>query len=63
VVVYAAAVYGESATILNIIKAASEERLKRFAAAKVPKDIAPNLGYVYVSGMWGARLRQDELHQ
>lgn len=52
VVVDAAAVYGESVTILNIIKAASEERLKRFAAAKVPKDIAPKLGYVYVSGMW-----------
>jgi nucleoside-diphosphate-sugar epimerase len=52
VVVDAAAVYGESVTVLNVIKAASEERLKRFAAAGVPKDIAPKLGYVYVSGMW-----------
>lgn len=52
VVVDAAAVYGESVTILNIIKAAGEERLKRFASASVPKDIAPKLGYVYVSGMW-----------
>ena len=52
VVVDAAAVYGESVTILNIIKAASEERLKRFGAASVPKGIAPKLGYVYVSGMW-----------
>jgi nucleoside-diphosphate-sugar epimerase len=52
VVVDAAAVYGESVTVLNVIKAASEERLKRFAAASVPKDIAPRLGYVYVSGMW-----------
>jgi nucleoside-diphosphate-sugar epimerase len=52
VFVDAAAVYGESVTILNIIKAASEERMKRFAAASVPKEIAPKLGYVYVSGMW-----------
>src|SRR4051812_1514686 len=52
VVIDAAAVYGESVTILNIIKAASEERLKRFAAAGVPKDVVPKLGYVYVSGMW-----------
>jgi len=52
VIVDAAAVYGESVTLLNLIKAAGEERLKRFAAAGVPTDIAPKLGYVYVSGMW-----------
>src|SRR5271155_2607444 len=52
VVVDAAAVYGESVTILNVIKAAGEERLKRFAAASLPNDIVPKLGYVYVSGMW-----------
>ena len=52
VVVDAAAVYGESVTILNLIKAASGERLKHFSAAGVPKGVAPKLGYVYVSGMW-----------
>ena len=52
VVIDAAAVYGESVTVLNVIKAASEERMKRFAAAGVPKDVAPKIGYIYVSGMW-----------
>ena len=53
VVVDAAAVHGESATLLNLFKSAGEERLRDFVKKGVPRNIAPKLGYVYVSGMWG----------
>ena len=52
IVVDAAAVYGDSVTLLNLIKEAGTARLQRFNAAKIPQGVAPKLGYVYVSGMW-----------
>lgn len=50
VVVDAAAVYGESITILNLIVEAGKQRLSRYKEFGVPSG--PKLGYVYVSGMW-----------
>lgn len=50
VVVDAAAVYGDSATLLNIIIDAAKKRLAKYKEVGVPAG--PKLGYVYVSGMW-----------
>lgn len=50
VVVDAAAVYGDSATLLNLIIDAAKKRLAKYKEVGVPAG--PKLGYVYVSGMW-----------
>lgn len=50
VVVDAAAVYGESSTVLKLIIDASQKRLAKYKEVGVPAG--PKLGYVYVSGMW-----------
>lgn len=50
VVVDAAAIYGESAKLLNLIIEAGKQRLAKFDKIGVPAG--PKLGYVYVSGMW-----------
>ena len=50
VVVDAAAVYGDSVTLLNHILDAGRKRLAKYRAVGVPAG--PKLGYVYVSGMW-----------
>ena len=50
VVVDAAAVYGDSATLLNLIIDAGKKRLAKYKEVGVPSG--PKLGYVYVSGMW-----------
>ena len=50
VVVDAAAVYGESATLLKLIADAGKKRLTKYKEVGVPSG--PKLGYVYVSGMW-----------
>ena len=50
VVVDAAAVYGESASLLKLIAEAGKKRLAKYNEVGVPAG--PKLGYVYVSGMW-----------
>ena len=50
VVVDAAAVYGEGATLLNLIIDAGKTRLAKYKETDVPAG--PKLGYVYVSGRW-----------
>lgn len=50
VVVDAAAVYGESATLLNLVAEAGKKRLAKYKEVGVPAG--PKLGFVYVSGMW-----------
>lgn len=50
VVVDAAAVYGDSATLLKIIYEAGIKRLAKYQQLGVP--VGPKIGYVYVSGMW-----------
>lgn len=50
VVVDAAAVYGDSVTLLNLITDAGKKRLAKYKEVGVPAG--PKLGYVYVSGMW-----------
>lgn len=50
VVVDAAAVYGDSANLLQLIAEAGQKRLAKYQQIGVPAG--PKLGYVYVSGMW-----------
>jgi nucleoside-diphosphate-sugar epimerase len=50
VVVDAAAVYGESGKLLQLIVEAGKKRLAKYQEIGVPAG--PKLGYVYVSGMW-----------
>ncbi|KAG8525550.1 uncharacterized protein KY384_009194 [Bacidia gigantensis] len=50
VVVDAAAAYGESATIVDLLVTAGKKRLEEYERVGAPSG--PKLGYVYVSGMW-----------
>lgn len=50
VVVDAAAVYGDSAKLLQLIADAGKKRLAKYHEIGVPAG--PKLGYVYISGMW-----------
>lgn len=50
VVVDAAAVYGDSVKLLQLIADAGKKRLAKYHEIDVPAG--PKLGYVYVSGMW-----------